>query len=101
MLNKNTPILVGEKLFRKDELVYINKSIELLEYCNVLHRHDFIEIVYVISGQGIHIVGDSEYEISKGDLFVINYDTPHCFLPLNSGERSTICVQLRLYAKVS
>lgn len=75
------PVLKGNTLFRKNELVYINRSDELQEYCNIMHKHDFIEIAYVISGHGIHIVGDYEYEISKGDLFIVNYNVPHGFFP--------------------
>ena len=81
MSEKSFPVLKGETLFRKGELVFINKSNELQEYCNVIHKHDFIEISYVMSGRGIHKVGVHEYEISKGDLFIINYDVPHGFFP--------------------
>lgn len=73
------PVLKGETLFRKNELVYLDKSSDLPEYLNLLHKHDFIEIVYVMSGTGKHIVGDNQYDISKGDLFIINYDVPHGF----------------------
>lgn len=73
------PVLRGSTLFRKNEQVYINRSNELEQYCNVIHRHDFIEICYVYSGSGIHIVGETQYEITKGDLFIINYDVPHGF----------------------
>lgn len=76
------PLLKGETLFRENEMVYVNRSDELKEYCNIIHRHNFIEIAYVISGNGIHIVGDKQYEISRGDLFVINFDVPHGFLDL-------------------
>jgi AraC-like DNA-binding protein len=88
--NNNIPALLGKDLFRENELVYINKSTELEEYTNVMHKHDFIEIVYVISGKGLHLVGDSKYEVSKGDLFVINYDVPHCFLPKEIGKEQPI-----------
>lgn len=75
------PLLKGDTLFRGNEPVYINRSDELQEYCNVIHRHDFIEIAYVISGSGIHIVADRQYETARGDLFVINFDVPHGFFP--------------------
>lgn len=80
------PVLKGESLFRQNEWVYVNKSSELQEYCTKAHKHDFIEISYVISGSGIHRVGDYEYEMSKGDLFIINYDVPHVFTPKHPGE---------------
>jgi len=78
-MNKDYPLLEGKMLFRENEQVYINRSDELAEYCNIMHRHDFIELVCVISGYGIHRVADMEYETSKGDIFIINYDVPHGF----------------------
>ncbi|HHW00834.1 MAG TPA: AraC family transcriptional regulator [Clostridiaceae bacterium] len=75
------PVLKGNTLFRKGELVYVNRSDELREYCDIVHKHDFIEIAYVIEGSGFHIVGDKEYKTSIGDLFIINYDIPHGFFP--------------------
>lgn len=78
-MNEAYPTLSGKKLFRKDELIYINRSDELEEFCEIIHKHDFIEIAYIVEGCGIHVVGKNQYEISKGDLFVINYDVPHGF----------------------
>lgn len=86
----NYPVLKGYQLFRKNELVYINRSDELQEYCNILHRHDFLEITYVISGSGIHIVGEREYETSRGDLFIINSDIPHGFFPMRDNSSSPV-----------
>ena len=76
---KNYPVLMGNMLFRENEFVYINRSDELKEYCNVMHSHDFIELACVISGCGIHKVADKEYETAKGDMFVVNCDVPHGF----------------------
>lgn len=78
---ENCPVLKGDMLFRENEFVYINRSDELEEYCNVMHRHDFIELVCVISGFGIHRVEGREYETTKGDIFVVNCDIPHGFFP--------------------
>lgn len=80
------PVLKGTMLFRENELVYINRSDELEEYCNVVHRHDFIELVCVISGCGVHRVADKEYETAKGDIFVINCDVPHGFFHSRDAE---------------
>jgi AraC-like DNA-binding protein len=84
------PLLKGTSLFRKNESVYINKSNELQEYCNKMHKHDFIEIAYVFSGKGLHSVGDYQYEVSKGDMFVINYNVPHGFFPTPGTDDSPI-----------
>lgn len=87
----NYPLLTGEMVFRKNELVYVNKSSEeLSEYMKFMHTHDFIEIVYVISGEGKHIVGGNQYEIACGDLFIINHDVPHGFIPLEHGKNEPV-----------
>jgi len=70
---------LDEKIFEKDEKVFINKT-KFNNKIN-LHAHDFIEIAYVASGKGIHKVGKSHYSISKGDVFIINYNVPHEFIP--------------------
>lgn len=44
------------------------------------HKHDFIEIVYISSGKGLHSIGDEQYSVSKGDLFLVNYDIPHALI---------------------
>lgn len=78
-MNDIYPTLKGETLFRPHEAVYLNKSIELEEYCHKMHKHDFIELAYVISGKALHRVGNYHYEVTQGDLFIINYDVPHGF----------------------
>lgn len=73
--------LYGDSLLSSEEPIYLNKSYEQSE-CH-LHAHDFIEIAYVVSGKGLHYVGananENVYEVSKGDLFIINYNIPHEF----------------------
>ncbi len=75
-----TPVLHGDQVFREGVQVYVNRSDEAFQdFMGRLHRHDFIEIAYVISGTGIHQVGDAQYATEAGDLFIINYDVPHGF----------------------
>lgn len=45
------------------------------------HTHDFIEIVYVISGSATERVDGAEYKVGRGDLLFINYGATHAFLP--------------------
>ncbi|NLK69548.1 MAG: AraC family transcriptional regulator [Clostridiaceae bacterium] len=73
------PTLTGKSLFRENELVYVNRSDELKQYNGIMHKHDFIEIAYVILGKGLHVVGDQKLSTKKGDLFIVNYDIPHGF----------------------
>ncbi len=85
-MKSSVPTLRGSSIFRTGELIYINKSSEEYEeYMHMMHKHDFIELVYVISGKGKHVVEDNEYELSKGDLFIINHNVAHGFYPLKEG----------------
>jgi len=70
----------GEEYFKSGHSIYINFYEEPVE--THLHAHDFIEIAYVFEGEGIHRIGECEYSVKKGDLFLINYDTPHEFRSL-------------------
>jgi AraC family L-rhamnose operon regulatory protein RhaS len=45
------------------------------------HTHDFIEMVYTISGKGVHKVDGKEYHVKGGDLLVINYHCRHSIHP--------------------
>ena len=41
------------------------------------HSHDFVEMFYVVKGSGTHNINGKEYDLSPGDIFLINYDTKH------------------------
>ncbi len=41
------------------------------------HTHDFIELVYIRKGHGVHVINDRRYDISPGDLLFINYGQNH------------------------
>ncbi|HZK27760.1 MAG TPA: AraC family transcriptional regulator [Thermoclostridium sp.] len=79
MISELFPTLTGKSLFRENELVYVNRSDELKQFDGIMHKHDFIEIAYVILGKGLHVVGDHKFNTKKGDLFIVNYDIPHGF----------------------
>jgi AraC-like DNA-binding protein len=42
-----------------------------------LHRHEYMQINYVYQGKAKHLVNNSEFEIIKGDIFVIPPYIPH------------------------
>ncbi|MGE5557625.1 MAG: AraC family transcriptional regulator [Bacillota bacterium] len=74
-----TALYKAENLFRPNELFYINRVNEMTRDKCVYHTHDFVEICYVSAGKGYHLVGDRQYEVFKGDLFIINNDIRHTF----------------------
>jgi AraC family transcriptional regulator, L-rhamnose operon transcriptional activator RhaR len=44
-----------------------------------LHDHDFMEIVLVVSGTGIHRTIYGEQQISRGDAFILRPGAWHCY----------------------
>ncbi|MEK6794237.1 MAG: AraC family transcriptional regulator [Spirochaetota bacterium] len=50
------------------------------------HDHDYLEIVFVLSGSGRHTVGQRTYTVGAGDIFFLDNETPHGF-SLARGER--------------
>lgn len=76
---ENIQIVTKEHFFRPDENVHIQMSNEFPDYVGIMHKHEFIEIVYIISGQAIHKVAGKTYDVKRGDLFIINSGTAHVF----------------------
>lgn len=44
-----------------------------------IHRHEFIELVVILRGHGIHLVDDMQYAVSAGDVFVVQGEQAHGF----------------------
>ena len=80
------PIFTVEDTFRKGESVYIHLSTDFPDFVGILHKHEFIEIVYVVSGSAVHETAAGSYAVSRGDVVIVNYDTPHAFHEVPSDE---------------
>ncbi|WP_019532974.1 helix-turn-helix domain-containing protein [Paenibacillus ginsengihumi] len=50
-----------------------------------MHRHEFYELVYVVHGTGVHLVGDRRHPLLAGSVFVVHPGEPHQYL-LGSGD---------------
>ena len=75
---KDCMVKFSLKDFRKsDENIYI--FTDRLPFDPVLHTHDFIELVYALSGTGVHEINGVEYEVKKGDLLFIDVGQTHRF----------------------
>lgn len=81
------PIITSEAMFRPGEKMHIHLSADCPEFVGVLHKHEFIEIVYVISGEAIHKTAGGSYKVSRGDVIIVNFDTPHAFYEQEGTER--------------
>ncbi len=47
------------------------------------HTHDFCELVLVWRGNGLHILNDRPYRITRGDLFYIRAEDKHSYASVN------------------
>ena len=45
----------------------------------VMHRHAFLEMIYIFTGKGIHELEDGNYEISPGDLLIVPPGAAHAY----------------------
>ena len=72
-------ILTREDFFRPNENIYIHMSSECPDYIGIPHKHEFIEMVYILSGTAMHRVDGKTSRVKRGDLFIINMDTVHAF----------------------
>lgn len=44
------------------------------------HRHEFVQIIYVCKGKLKHVINDHQFDVYKGDIFVIPPYVPHYFI---------------------
>lgn len=47
-----------------------------------IHKHQFTELLIVTKGRATHIIDDMEFEVSRGDVFIINAGWEHGFTNL-------------------
>ncbi|MFZ4546477.1 MAG: AraC family transcriptional regulator [Bacteroidales bacterium] len=50
------------------------------------HHHDFIEIIFITKGKGIQIICNNEYEVSEGDIFILQGFQNHYFKDASKAE---------------
>ena len=64
------------QVFQENERITVQKNIGAKENP---HTHEFIEIVYILSGTGKEWIDAKEYPVSDGSLMFINYGQTHAF----------------------
>ena len=71
------------RIYKTDEFMKENQTIHLCEftsrYPEPIHSHDFIELVYILSGTGLHEINGDQYSLSHGDLLFMNIGCTHGF----------------------
>lgn len=52
----------------------------------ILHYHDFYELVIVRSGSASHITENAEYPVKRGDVFLLRPGERHCYRDIDAFE---------------
>ena len=58
-------------------LLYVTHSSYDKGWHSSQHSHDFIELFYIVQGEGSFIVSNQEYQVEKNDLVIINPNVNH------------------------
>lgn len=74
------------RIYKTEEFMKCSKSMHVFK-CGVStgstdempHTHEFIEIVYVLSGHMTHAINGQTYEVKHGDILFMNYGCTHTF----------------------
>ena len=77
----DVPVMTIGQFFKPGEHFHMQVSTDFPDYVGVAHRHEYIEVVYVISGAATHVADEKSCSVRQGDLFVINVGTTHKFCP--------------------
>lgn len=58
-----------------------------------LHKHDFIELVIILRGQGTHIIEDAHHTVQAGDTFVVPPNIQHAYADTNQLDLFNILIR--------
>ena len=72
------------RVFKTEDLIERGKSLHIFSSTKKVisieaHTHDFIELIYVMSGRARQYVDGIGYEVERGDVIFINYGSTHAF----------------------
>lgn len=70
--------LTKSEYFEAGHDVFIQYS-DNIDYNDIMHKHNFIELSYVISGTALHKIGGKSYRVKKGNVIMVDYNVPHAF----------------------
>lgn len=88
-MKRTNETYLGQYFFRRDEQIYMNRVAE--NFDAPYHDHDFLEIAYIVEGEGFHHVGESVQKVRKGHVFYIPIGISHVFRPTStSGQRLVV-----------
>lgn len=83
----------GDNYFKDHELAINVCKINRMKHIShendlteIEHHHDFVEIVFITKGKGIQVISNNEYEVSEGDIFILQGFQNHYFKDADKAE---------------
>ncbi|QNK60113.1 helix-turn-helix domain-containing protein [Paenibacillus sp. PAMC21692] len=89
-MKKTTETLRGNYFFKQDELIHVNRNDE--NFVGPFHDHDFLEIAYIVEGEGFHHIGESVQKVRKGELFYLPIGISHVFRPKSTSGQKLVVI---------
>lgn len=74
-LNEKSSIIDASKLLLDNQLLTIRKHARFIDYPK--HKHNYIELMYVYSGEMTHIIDDESFTIHAGEILLLNQKIEH------------------------
>lgn len=65
---------------KQGDLPFFITKYEVTSQNAVMHRHEYMQINYVYKGKAKHVINHQEFNIIKGDIFVIPPYVPHAIV---------------------
>jgi len=81
----------SDELFNTNE--YVSIILQKANYHIEPHKHNFIEIIFIKSGKGIHCINGINYSINRGSLLIANNESIHSITPDGDMEYYNIFVK--------
>lgn len=91
---EDVPVMTLENYFGSGEKFRMQISTDFPDYVGILHRHEYIEVVYVISGTATHTIQGKSYEVKRGDLCFVDVGAIHMFTENKKGSDPLVVYDL-------
>lgn len=82
------------RVYKTEELIEKGKSIHIFSshtQSNPIHTHDFIELIYIVSGSAVQEVNGQTFSVGHGDMIFLNWGSTHAFSSEDSFHYVNIC----------
>ena len=74
----------SKKMLAEEQLITIRTHTRFIYFPE--HRHNYVEVIYVLNGSVTNIVGGKEVVVKKGELLFLNQYTKHAILPARESD---------------